>query len=567
VTGRFALALPWALAAACLSYDPSALAASPKRSIGLLFALALLAHRLAVGAPLRLHRAAFTLLGCVLLLGISALYGAAGRWLVLGNWWLIGALLLGLSAFDQGTRKGILGRTALLVSLGVSLALWFEWVFGARLMQLHAGQGNPNWAGLLLAAAWLAAFNDGALDRVGSAARALFSALIASALVLSASRVAWVAAALAWLVVLAWKRSRREAAVNVALLGAAIALSNVHLGAAPEPRSPAAVAHKHTELDRSAKTSLAGRVWIQRIALRTAIDELPLGTGLGGFFPAFLEQQGKALATLSPRSASQRFSNATTAHQDFIELWVEAGPLAPLLFLLGFALALRSSDAYSFGTLVVIALCALGDSPLHLPALGILLAALFAALPEQAELSRPKSLFALVLLVNGFLLARSLAEWTSERCASKARSATGSERQRLLERGARLSPDSSERALELGVSQRERGDLRAARESLRRATSLGGDVASYVALGAIELDASNERAARDAFDAALARNPGSVRAHSGQSEALRRLGDLDDAERHAKIAAELLPGDMELRARLDSIREQRWDRELYDGAD
>lgn len=560
----FERVLPWALASACLVYDPRALADTPKRSLALLLSVALLIRLLGRGEAVALPRATAALLGVVALVAMSAARGSGARWLLLGNWWSMGALALSLSALRIQAARFVAARTALIVTLGTSLTVLGAWLFGARGMQLHGGQGNPNWAGLLLAMAWPLALGDAVFERRRSLVGG-FGALSAVAVTLSESRVAWAALMLAWACSTFRREVRWRAAGQALLLAGSIAMSALRTSpiAPAAPRSASmARAYVAPELDRSAQASLSGRIWIQRVTIQKALESLPFGTGLGGFFSAFLEQQGRALEKLSPRAASQRFSNATTAHDDWLELLLETGLFAPCLLLAAGALALRVSEPFPAASLVALGTCALGDSPFHLPALGVLVACVFGALARQQELPRPRAVFALTASVGALLLAQALAGWFASRLATTAHAEAPIQSRRLLERASRLQPAQSEYALELGLARRDSGDLDGALRSLERAVTLGGDVASFVALGNVALDANDPARSRTAFEGALRRNPGALRAHVGLGEALRRLGDLDGAERHTRIALELRPGDLVLRARLDALREQRLDRAL-----
>ncbi|HET9933400.1 MAG TPA: tetratricopeptide repeat protein, partial [Polyangiaceae bacterium] len=252
----------------------------------------------------------------------------------------------------------------------------------------------------------------------------------------------------------------------------------------------------------------------------------------------------------------------TTAHDDWLELLVEAGPLPPLLLLIAIAMAARASEPHPAAALVALAVCALGDSPFHLPAVCVLVAVIFAALPRERPLARKRLLVLLLGAGGALLLAQSFGGWFASRLTTAARSEMPEGRRKLLERAVRLAPASSEYALELGLARRDAGDLTGALQMLERSVALGGDVASFVALGNVALEAGESPRARAAFEAALARNPGSVRAHTGLGEALRHLGKLGSAEEHVRVALELRPGDLDLRNRLDSLREQRLDDEL-----
>lgn len=569
---RWQSALPWALALVCLVFDPSALADAPKRSAALLLGLALLVPLLAHRSPLPLP----TLYACgaVAFIAVASVHGSGPRWALLGNWWLLVTFSLGLSGLDVEAAKRVTARSALLVASATSLWLLGEGVLGARGMQLHAGQGNPNWAGLLLSVAWPLAASDSLVSIPAAASDALVSRkrvacalglgfACALALAFTQSRVAWVAAACGWGSALLRRGWRRRAFVNLLLLLVGIGITSWPSPAPTRSPGPAAASVRRApESNQSASASLSGRVWIQRVALERALREQPWGAGLGGFFPAFLEQQGRSLNAFTPRQANQKFSNATTAHNDWLELLFETGPLAPVLLFVALALAVRGGEPYHAASLVTGGVCALGDSPFHLPALQVLTACIFASLPRNGPGFGKRAIGGLALVGCALLLSQSLAGWFSSRLASAARAEAPSLRRKLLERAARLQPESSERALELGLARRDTGELPGALEALERAVALGGDVASFVALGNAALDVNTPAQARVAFEGALARSPGSVRAHVGLGEALRRLGELDAAERHMRVASELLPGDLELRARLDALREQRLDRAL-----
>ncbi|MGC4095221.1 MAG: tetratricopeptide repeat protein [Polyangiaceae bacterium] len=565
-------ALPWLLAGACVVYDPAALAAEPKRCAGLLLMLAVaLWFSLRPGSLPRFAGALGPLLLFAVWLALSALWGASGRWLVLGNWWLLLApAVLGTALAREGALA-IAKRTALVVCVVVSAWLTLDWARGAHGMQLHAGLGNPNWAGLLLCVCWPLGASDPWLAKrpLGPLLLAVF---VAFALALSESRVAWLAAALAFTVSLAVAPSslaRLACALGLVMLCVSVGVATWRASASapPAPQTSAAVRTRSGPLvDHSARASLTGRLWIQRIALRSVLDELPFGVGLGGFYSTFLVEQGQALSRLTPAEASRRFSNATTAHGDWLELLVEAGPLAPLLLLLAFARALaehaRAREFGAVGGLVAATVSALADSPFHLPSVCLCLGLLFVGEPRVGGVRAARSLFALSLILSGFLLARSLGAWLSERASTTALGEAPEARCRSLARARRLDPDSSERALELGLARRDLGQLVAATRELQSAVTLGGDVATHLALATVYVDARRFPDALTWFERARALNPGSVRAHAGLSVALAELGRPSEAEAHARIAAQLLPGDPTLRVRLDAIRELLLDREL-----
>lgn len=95
--------------------------------------------------------------------------------------------------------------------------------------------------------------------------------------------------------------------------------------------------------------------------------------------------------------------------------------------------------------------------------------------------------------------------------------------------------------------------------NLDRSRALLANVGTDIALGEALLASDDAERALTAYRRALARNPGSARAHAGVAEAQRALGHLDEAEQAATVARNLLPGDARVRALLDRIREARMD--------
>jgi tetratricopeptide (TPR) repeat protein len=297
--------------------------------------------------------------------------------------------------------------------------------------------------------------------------------------------------------------------------------------------------------DVPAPLALAGRVWIWRASGDAALTYLPFGAGLGRFPHAFLDAQGARLAELGPGEAARRFQNATSAHDDYLEVTVDSG--LPALLLLGGALAAglaahaRGRAAWPAGaaTVLVFAVCALGDSPLGQPAAVGLLALVLAAGRRPAR--RTRAVPALAWLGAAALLAPTLAAYLAMRRATLADDAAPPERLARLASAARLDPRSGEIALSLGLAELSLGDAAAALPELERSRALLANVGTDVAIGNAQLLLGDPTAADAAYRRALAHDPGSFRAHANRIEALRQLGRLDEAAHELAVARQLEP--------------------------
>ncbi len=553
----------WLLAAAsvgaCAAYDPLARAADPKRALALLFGIVAVGLLLAFDVPARrtvMAARAATLF--VAWSAVSAWWGGALAPLVLAPW--CGAISLGMaaSALEPPRAEQLAVRVAGLLGGGVSVLVLSAVLLGQRGFSLHAGQGNPNWTGLLLAVAWpLACARFEVATPVARLGRVAFSGLFFCALLLTESRAGVVAGFAAWGVValVATTRAARWHAVSHC---GALALV-VAWVLAWQPATSA----------NDVEGSLRGRAWIQGVSARL-VSEAPFsGVGLGHFPQRFLDQQGRELAQLAPAVAARRFSNANTAHNDWLQVCAESGALAGGLLLASFVLAFRSAARTGFAggaaALTAFGVAGLADSPLYTPAPVLLLGLVVAALPGSSPgLDSGRELRGVrvaVLLACALLLPRAAAAWLSERERTLALDNDPQRRLELLERSTRLDPSSGEAALAFGaalaVSEPER-----ATPQLIRATQLLGDVSSWLALGTLRLTRDEPGRALIAFEHALSLNGGSVRAHSGSSQALLRLERYAEAERHARIARSLQPGDANLRSLVDRIASARADAEL-----
>lgn len=567
MTRRLAPLLVLGAIASCLAYTSAASAGVTKRVVALTAAVIVLSVSLASGAPKRLgvNPAWGCAIGFIGWSALSAAWGADGAVLDLGV--PLAALALGSVSASLGVEHA--RRVATLVALAIgsvlSVVVLGAWLLGSRGFGLHAGQGNPNWTGLTLAVTLPLAVSDPLrrswADGARKAARVCIGSATLAALIATESRTGVVAAAAGLAVVFLGRvrsRSWRAGAVAslIVTLACAMAVCTNATGGA--------------EATRGAEHALRGRWWIHDLSLRAALEHLPWGAGLGRFREAFLAEQGRALAGLSPVDAAQRFQNATTAHQDFLEVALESGAPALLLFILALVLAFRQHFQLGFvdgaGSLAAFLTAALADSPWRETALPIVLALVFAALPRPADQEAPgRALLALrvaLLASAGILLPRAVGTFAASRAWSAARDAAPPRRLELLRKAAQLDPTNAALALELGAARLELAERDAAIQNLLRAERLEPDVAGAVALGNALLarGASNDAAA--AYQRALALNSGSFRARVGAAESLRRSGRFADAEKHAVVAVALLPGDARARELLDRIREQSMDATL-----
>jgi tetratricopeptide (TPR) repeat protein len=197
-------------------------------------------------------------------------------------------------------------------------------------------------------------------------------------------------------------------------------------------------------------------------------------------------------------------------------------------------------------SVVALFVCTLGDDPLRKPAVVLLLAVVLATLPHGKSRPIRAPVLASAALACALLLVPASRAWRSDRLVALAELATPDERGRLVRSAATIDRGSADAAFALGLARLDEGELEAARTSLLRARSLDDDSATSIALGDVELLRSDLTAAEEAFRHAIARRPGSFRAHLGLAEVLRRQGRLDDAVALARVARSIRPFDVAL---------------------
>ncbi|HEY7375301.1 MAG TPA: tetratricopeptide repeat protein [Polyangia bacterium] len=532
---RPAWALALAIAAAALAWDPAAPAADPKRLLLLVAAAVALATARRRDAPLDVSPAAALFVAFVGLGALSLAWGGGHGWRDLVTLGAAALLLAGAALRPRADAAALARATASLLGGGAALWTLAQAVTGAGGFALHGGQGNPNWLGLLLAATLPLSLSALLGAPRGARAEKLLALLVLPqipALLLAQSRTAWVALAVAGVATLADPRAplRRHAGLALAAaLGGGAALLVAHGGALH---------------------ALGGRIWIWRIAAHAAAAALPWGGGLGAFPGRFLDLQGDALAALPAAEAAHRFVNATSAHDDWLEIATETG--LPGLFLFAAAIGAgvvacrRAGARAEAATLIAFAVTALADSPLRQPAVLVPVALALASaprtLPFAAGARRAVPLAAgLGLAAAAALLPIAASSWLGAHLATAARDADPDRKLALLARAARVDPRSGEIAFAAGIAHLERGEPEAALAALERSRPLLPQVATEVAIGNTHLVAGRADDAAAAYQRALRLDPGSFRAHTNLAVALRRLGRDREAELHLATARRLYP--------------------------
>jgi tetratricopeptide (TPR) repeat protein len=549
---RVALLLGGSIAACALAWDPLAEAADPKRVLGLVLAALAVAAWIARRAKTRATSwgarcgALFVAMSAA-----SLLWGAPSGARDLGTMGVaVGAATIGAQVGPRFARR--IARVAALAIGGATGAL--------AMVSSHAGEGNPNWLGLLLATTLPPSLDAVLAGRRRILAGAATLAQLAG-LVASHSRVGWIAAFVACGAVLSCA-ARRPARRRVVVIASIVAVG-----------ATAALVRVEARADVPAPLALAGRAWIWHQTARATASALPFGVGLGRFGHAYLDAQGAELARGAPPEAARRFVNATTAHDDYLQAALESGPVAALLLawalLLGARDHARSGWYGGAGALLSCAICAVGDSPLRQPATMLVVGAVLGAplAPRRRadgppERSATRSLLPALaaLSIAAFLLFDATRGWLATRERTLARSSEPRARMAHLARGARLDPGSGETLLDLGLARLDAGDAEGGLDALGRADRLLADTGLRIAIGGAHLALGDAPAAARAYERALAWNPGSFRARAGLAQALLAAGRVEEAEREAETARRILPGDPRIRDLLDGIREARMDK-------
>jgi tetratricopeptide (TPR) repeat protein len=180
------------------------------------------------------------------------------------------------------------------------------------------------------------------------------------------------------------------------------------------------------------------------------------------------------------------------------------------------------------------------------------------AATARIPLGRPFMIVhATVLAGVVLLLPPGLGHWLAQRAMVQARAAGPARRVALLEHARHLDPGSGEAWLLLGLTHLELGQPAEALASLERSRRLLANLGTDVALGNAYLELGQARRAATCYQRALARHPGYFRARANLVEALRQLGQLDEAAEQLRIARQLQPGHPKLGRIAERLRQAR----------
>jgi O-antigen ligase len=534
-----------------LAFDPGAASATtPKVALTIVLALALAA--LEVPAWWRAETARQLPRGVVMVLALGAWQLVSLAWsphpdvFAPGLWLAAGGIGLWVAGLDPSARRGLTGRVAVIVLGGASLAAIAQTMSGAPGIARHGLMGNPNWLGLVLAAAAPLALGH-AVERRGGE-RLLSAAALASGLVgltIAQSRVAMVALVVAALVTaIQWLASRR------ARLGIAVATAVGAAGLAM--------------ISLDGWSALQGRLWLARAGLDAWSSAPLIGHGSGGFAQAFLGAQGEHLTTLGLEDASRRFVFVTTAHGDWLQLAIEGGLVALALGAVAWMTSLRDLQRRwpaGAACLGVIALCMLGDAPLSQPAVLLFVGLVVGETRPATEAwtarqpRRANAAFVLCALIAlASVLPRAATQWVAERLVS---SATQSPQAQLLalQRARAMAPWWGEAALDLGLARARLGDWTGAIHAFDAAADTGlASLALPLARGNALVRAGRSEEAVAAYRHALTIHPASFPARANLAETLRRLGRLEPAAAQLRMARELQPHHPKLAAIGEALR-------------
>ena len=539
---RFVIAFAMLLSFAALASDPLT-AAGPTKLFTLAIAAVVLALQSAIAGwrrsskPQALSVADSAGLGFLGLSSLSLLWGTRAGLIDLALWTTGLTIVVVLRRHAFGFRVRVLEATTAL-TCGASAT----YAIVERLLHRESagGHGNPDWLGLTLAIGLPVCVQLARNDRRRPLGIALIGVVLVG-LYLSHSRTGWVAAAIATAVVFAAPCAKAATSTSTtSLLFAGPGLGG-HLGAFHE-----------ADVGRA----FAGRLWIYERSVEVVISHPILGVGLGRFGFGYLEEQGRALSLLKIPDAARGFVNATTAHDDYLQLACESGIPSAIcfaVFLARTASALFSRATYgALGAVVAFAICALGDSPLRLPAPVLLLALAVASSHDAAPrwaLARGPALLRGVRMLRNFVPVFAVLggvvaalQFTSARLRTRASLSASPAQGKLLSRAAEFDL-TGEAELDLGLYRLAQGaeQAAAAERHLRASSARLPNVGTFVALGNALYAQRRDPDAKEAYERAIALNPGSLKAHLNLSEVDRRLGRRAEARKHAEAARLIAP--------------------------
>jgi tetratricopeptide (TPR) repeat protein len=212
----------------------------------------------------------------------------------------------------------------------------------------------------------------------------------------------------------------------------------------------------------------------------------------------------------------------------------------------GIAACRRAGARAETATLVAFAVAALADSPMRQPEVLAPVVLALASAPRTCRLPRVSLRHVRVAVALGLAAAAALlpiagASWLGARLVTVARDADPEHELALLSHAAEIDPRAGEIAFAVGIAHLGLGDPAAAAAALERSRALLPQVATEVAIGNAHLVAGDDGAAAAAYGRALRLDPGSFRAHTNLTVALRRLGRSAEAEQHLHAARLVWP--------------------------
>ncbi len=558
-----AIALAGATAIASLVYDSQSEAAEPKRVLGLALSIVIFAIGFVYARPPYRSRSTIAALGFVVVSALSIVWGLPCGLRDLSTW--TAAIVVGFATSQLEPRASLLAVRVAALTIGtatsaLAIVARARGLFG---FDLHAGQGNPNWLGLLLSVCVPLSIDAVVAATKTRALRGFIACLIGVELValyFSHSRVGWIAGGVSVIVQLV-RSKRAMASVSASALVLAVIIATPAQATTPSAQSV-------SDDDIPASVALSGRIWIWKMSAHAALKSPIVGAGLGRFGHAYLDAQGESLSRLAPQTSARRFVNATTAHNEYLQIAAESGLVALGLFVYALALAMRDCARRNWvgglAALVAFAICAMADSPLRQPAMGLLVGMIFGvrSSPEHQENSRrfiARGLVLAGLIVSAWLAYGSTRSWMATRARWRARDADPKMQLALLNNAMRLDPSSGEATLDLAIAEIARGNIRSSIVGLVHANELVADSGARIALASARLALGERDGAERDYRLALAWNTGSYRARVGLAETLLLQKRFAEAEEQAQIAAVLRPGDLRTEELQDRIREARMD--------
>jgi O-antigen ligase/Flp pilus assembly protein TadD len=430
-------------------------------------------------------------------------------------------------------------------------------------LKVFGSLGNPNFLSAYLAACLplsLTAFM--ASRRPATAALLLCAvALLAAGILLTGTKGGMLAGAASSLFVIVACVLRRHSLAryrrNVMFLIAAVAV--LAAGVALLSFSGRGAFHLPSTLIQSLDArglSVGKRLLYWKTAFEM-IRARPLsGWGLGALRLHYLDHQGSVLARPGSESYIPLAANPIHAHNDYLQLWAEAGLGAVIVFMALVSVISRAGlrkvrspsetvHAVGFmGGFIAILIDALVDFPLHRPTTAMLFwsfGALIAAAPAEGDgwttVRLPRAVAAALLAAAiglfCFSARSSLLRYRADTFFAKGYAAVKAEKwepaARFYERGLVLYPDEGESQLNLGVAYYKLGQWDEAIRAIERGFFEVRDLNSYVTLADAYDEKGNYAKALPLYRRAIFLNPANTQAMNNLGVCLSKAGRTEEA--------------------------------------